>query len=47
MAWSSILGVLCLIAIIAFVVFAFGQGQKVRKRSEGVPPEETGGGTFH
>jgi hypothetical protein len=46
MAWSSILGLLSLIAIAAFVIFAFRQGQKVRKPPEGVPPEQTGGGTL-
>jgi hypothetical protein len=47
MAWSSILGLLCLIVIIAFAVFAFRQGQKVRKAPEGVPPERTDAGLGH
>jgi hypothetical protein len=47
MAWSTILGILSLIVLLSVIVFAFRQGQKVRKSPQGVPPEETGGGTFH
>ena len=46
MAWSTILGILCLIVVIAFVVFAFRKGQQVRKPPQGVPPERTEGGIF-
>ena len=46
MAWSSILGLLCLIAVVAFAVFAVRQGQKVKRLPEGVPPEQTSGGTL-
>ena len=35
------LGIGCLILFVAFVVFAFRQGMKVRRRPEGVPPEIT------
>jgi hypothetical protein len=46
MAWSTILGICSLIVLIAVIVFAFRQGQQVRKPPEGVPPEHTGGGSL-
>jgi hypothetical protein len=35
------LGVTCLAIIVAVVVFAFRQGQKVKGPAQGVPPEVT------
>jgi hypothetical protein len=35
------LGIGCLLLIVVFVVFAFRQGMKVKKKPEGVPPETT------
>jgi hypothetical protein len=46
MSWSSILGLVSLLALVSVIVFAFRQGEKVRKAPEGVPPEHTSGGTF-
>jgi hypothetical protein len=43
MAWSSMLGIAALIALISFVVFAFRQGEKVKNRSEGTPENHTSG----
>ncbi len=38
---QQLLGLVLLIAIIAFVVFAFRQGQKVKRPPRGVPPDIT------
>jgi hypothetical protein len=46
MSWSTILGILSLIVLMSIIVFAYRQGQQMRKPPEGVPPERTGGGTF-
>jgi hypothetical protein len=43
MRWSNILGIFSLIVLISVIVFAFRQGQTVRKPPEGVPPERFGG----
>jgi hypothetical protein len=40
-AW---LGILCLLLIAGFIVFAFRQGLSVRRPPEGVPPERDTGG---
>jgi hypothetical protein len=44
MAWSTNLGIFSLIVLVAFIVFSFRQGQKLRKTPEGVPPERFGNG---
>ena len=44
MKTETMLGIGALIAIVAFVVFAFRQGFSVKRKPEGVPPEETGPG---
>jgi hypothetical protein len=36
-AW---LGIPCLLLVVGFIVFAFRQGLKVKRRPEGVPPEQ-------
>jgi hypothetical protein len=44
MTTSTFLAILGLLALIAFIVFAFRQGYKVKKPPEGTPPENYGGG---
>jgi hypothetical protein len=45
MAWSSVLGIAALIALLGFIVFAFRKGDKVRKGPEGTPTDRSGGYT--
>jgi hypothetical protein len=47
MKTETILGIGALIVLVAFIVFAFRQGMGVKRRPEGVPPEETGAGTLN
>jgi hypothetical protein len=39
MAWSTVLGVAALIGLLSFIVFAFSQGEKVRRKPEGTPAD--------
>ncbi len=43
MTGSTLLGIVSLVALLAFVLFAFRQGIKVTKGPEGTPPEYSGG----
>jgi hypothetical protein len=45
MGTSTLLGIAAIVAIVAFVVFAFRQGQGVKRRPQGTPPDNTGGYT--
>jgi hypothetical protein len=45
MTWSSVAGVAALIVLISFIVFAFRQGEKVKRPPEGTPPETGGYGS--
>jgi hypothetical protein len=42
MAWSTLLGTLSAIVLVGFIVFAFRQGEKVRKGPDGTPPPYPG-----
>ena len=45
MAWTTLLGTLGIVALLGFIVFAFRQGDKVRRPPQGTPPDSTGGYT--
>jgi hypothetical protein len=44
MKTETVLGIISLIAVSSFVVFAFRQGMKVKNKPEGVPPERIDAG---
>jgi O-antigen ligase len=43
MTMSILFGIVGLIALVAFIVFAFRQALKVKKKPEGTPPDYSGG----